>query len=111
METEIKKWCTFGAFHRDYPSFIGFLEKGSETSGMIRYAENQLYPLECWDMNYVVVHESLDDAIVFLIKNNPEESIYTMKEYLHFPTAKKKVDWEYVENKLKQEKNEKRSKN
>lgn len=102
METEIKKWCTFGAFHRDYPSFIGFLERGSETSGMIRYAEKQMYPLECWDMDYVVVHDSLEEAILFLIKNNPEESIHTVKEYsLKFETAKKTVDWNYIENNLK----------
>ena len=97
METDVK-WCTYGAFHRDYPLHIGLLEKRQGNSGAIRYGENQMYALEWWDMNYVVVHDSLEDAILFLIKNNPEESIYTVKEYLSFRTAKEKIDW----NKLKE---------
>jgi len=100
MEVEIKKWCTYSAFHRDYPLHIGFLEQGTKTSGMIRYAENQMYPLECWDMNYVVVHESLEDAIRFLIKNNPDEYFHTVKEYLPFKTAKETIDWNKLKNEL-----------
>ena len=98
METEVK-WCTYGAFHRDYPLHIGLLEKQEGKTGVIRYAEKQMYPLEYWDMDYVVVHESLEDAIRFLIKNNPDEYIFTVREYLPFPTAKETIDW----NKLKNE--------
>ena len=100
METELK-WCTYGAFHRDYPLHIGLLEKQQGNSGAIRYAEKQMYPLEWWDMNYVTVHNSLNDAILFLNKNNPDESIYTVKEYLHFSTEMKEIDWKLLENKLK----------
>ena len=93
MET-VNKWCTYGAFHRDYPLHVGFLEEQQGNTGKIRYAEKQMYPLEYWDMNYVVVHESLEDAIMFLIENNPDESIYTVKEYLPFRTAKQEIDWD-----------------
>lgn len=94
MEAEVAmKWCTYGAFGRDYPLHIGLLEKQQGNTGAIRYAEKQMYALEWWDMDYVVVHESLEDAIRFLIKNNPDESVYTVKEYLPFRTAKEKIDW------------------
>ena len=91
------KWCTYGAFHRDHPLHIGFLEKQRGNTGAIRYAEKQMYPLEYWDMDFVMVHESLEDAIKFLIENNPDESIHTVKEYLPFKTAKENINW----NKLK----------
>lgn len=96
METDVK-WCTYGAFGKDYPLHIGLLEKQQGNSGAIRYAENQMYALEWWDLDYVVIHESLEDAILFLIKNNSDESFYTVKEYLLFKTAKQDIDW----NKLK----------
>ena len=92
METDVK-WCTYGAFGKEYPLHIGLLEKQQANTGAIRYAEKQMYPLEYWDMDYVVVHESLEEAILFLIKNNPEESIYTVREYLPFKTAKQNIDW------------------
>jgi hypothetical protein len=100
VETNIKKWCTYGAFHKDYPQHIGLLEKQQGNAGEIRYAENQIYPLQYWDMNYVCVFDSLEEGILFLIKNNQEESIQTVKDYLPFPTALKGIDWEELEKQI-----------
>ena len=79
---------------RDYPLHIGLLEKQQGNSGAIRYAEKQMYALEWWDLDYVVIHESLEDAIRFLIKNHPDESVHTVKEWLSFKTAKQEIDWD-----------------
>jgi len=99
METEIvAKWCTYGAFHRDYPLHVGLLEEQRGNTGKIRYAEKQMYPLEYWDMDYVMVHDSLEDAIRFLIKNNPDESVNTVRDYLPFETEKGKIDWNNINN-------------
>lgn len=92
METEVK-WCTYGAWGKEIPTFIGQLVKQQGTSGQIRYAEKQMYPLEWWDMDYVMVHESLENAILFLIKNNSEESVPLIKECLSFETGKKDINW------------------
>ena len=97
METELK-WCTYGAFGKEVPSFIGQLVDQMGNTGKIRYAEKQMYPLQYWDMDYVMVHESLEDAIRFLIEKHPDETIHTVKEYLPFKTAKENIDWNKLTN-------------
>ena len=92
METDVK-WCTYGAFGKEIPSFIGQLVELKGKTGQIRYTEGQMYALQYWDMDYVKVHESLEDAILFLIKNHPDETLHTVKEYLPFKTAKQNIDW------------------
>lgn len=95
MEAEIvMEWCTYSAFHRDHPLHIGLLEEQRGNTGKIRYGEKQMYSLEYWDMDYVRIHNILEDAIRFLINNNPDETLYTVREYLPFPTAKQNVDWD-----------------
>jgi len=97
VETEVKKWCTYGAWGKELPSFIGFLEKQQGNTGTIRYAQRQMYPLEYWDMNYVVVHESLEDAIIYMIANNSDEYIYNLKEHLTLIfDAAKELDWDVL---------------
>lgn len=99
METEIKKWCTYGSWGKKLPSFIGKLESQWGNSGKIRYNENQMYPLEYWDMNYVTVFDSLEEAILFMVENNSNESVLKIKEWLHFPSDTKNVDWDALHKK------------
>jgi len=93
VETEVK-WCTYGSWGKEMPSFVGQVVEQQGNSGKIRYAEKQHYPLEWWDMDYVVVHESLEDAIIYMVTHNSEESVLQMKNYLSFETGKKDVDWD-----------------
>jgi len=93
METDVK-WCTYSAWGKEMPSFIGQLVEQHGNTGKIRYAEKQMYPLEYWDMNYVTIHESLEDAIIYLITHNSTESVFNLKENLSFETGKKDVDWD-----------------
>lgn len=93
METDVK-WCTYGAWGKKNPSFIGQIVEQQGNTGKIRYAEKQMYPLEYWDMDYVMVHESLEAAIIYMTTNNIDESVLQIKECLPFETAKKDVDWD-----------------
>jgi hypothetical protein len=93
VETEVK-WCTYGAFGKGIPTFIGQLVEQQGNSGKIRYAEKQMYPLEYWDMDYVAVHESLEDAIIYMITHNSDESVLQIRDYLSFETGKRDVDWD-----------------
>jgi hypothetical protein len=93
VETEVK-WCTYGAWGKKLPTFIGQLVEQHGNTGRIRYAEKQMYPLEYWDMDYVVMHESLEDAIIYMITHNTDESVPQIKDYLPFETDGKKIDWD-----------------
>jgi len=93
VETEVK-WCTYGAFGKEFPTFIGQLVEQQGNTGKIRYAEKQMYALEYWDMDYVAVHESLEDAIIYMITHNSDESVLQIRDYLSFETGKKNVDWD-----------------
>ena len=93
METEVK-WCTYGAFGKEFPTFIGQLVEQQGNTGKIRYAEKQMYALEYWDMDYVAVHESLEDAIIYMITHNSDESVLQIRDYLSFERGKKNVDWD-----------------
>jgi hypothetical protein len=98
METDVK-WCTYGAWGKEYPRFIGKLEECDGKTGKIRYTENQMYRLEYWDMDYVAVHESLEDAILYMIKNGSDNTVYSIKDGLHFPSDTKNIDWDALRKK------------
>ncbi len=66
----MEKWCTYGAWGRQLPSFIGKLVQQDGNSGKIQYAERQLYPCEFWDMRYVTVFDTLEEAILYFAANN-----------------------------------------
>lgn len=99
METKVKKWCTYGAWGKKMPTFIGKLESRNGNSGKIRYTENQMYPLEYWDMDYVMVFDCIEDAILYMVKQNSEESVLKIKEWLHFPSDTKNLDWDALRKK------------
>jgi len=96
METQVVKWCTFGAWGKTMPTFIGKLEEQSGNTGKIRYGEKQMYPLEYWDMNFVMVFDCIEDAIMFMVRNNCDESVNSIREWLNFPTDAKKINWELL---------------
>jgi len=95
------KWCTYG-FFLNKPRSIGrlFKEKESDRSiigtGQIQYAENQQYSMKWWDLHYVSVFESLEEAIIYLLKNS-DETLNNIKDSLHFK-EKENVDWEKLKN-------------
>jgi len=93
----MKKWCTYSAWGKRLPSFIGQLTEQSGNSGKIRYAENQLYSEQWWDMDYVEVFDSLEEAIFYLLKNGIyKESINQIKENFNFPSYKDFIDWNQI---------------
>ena len=95
METAVMpKWCTYGAWGKEIPTFIGKLERMEGTLGVIRYSENQMYALEYWDMDYVKVFNTVEETILYMIQNNNENSIHKIKECLHFPSDTKNIDWD-----------------
>jgi len=98
METQVK-WCTYGAWGKEMPTFIGKLEEQSGNTGKIRYTERQMYPLEYWNMDFVMVFDCIEDAILYMIRHNTEESVNSIKEWLNFPTDMKNVDWDKLRKK------------
>ena len=84
------KWCTYGAFAR--PTFIGKLTKQEGNTGRIQYAEKQMYSQEYWDMTYVKVFESLEEAIIYTLKNS-DETLNNIKDSLHFK-EKTDINWD-----------------
>ncbi len=96
MEIVTPKWCTYGAWGKKMPSFIGRLERMEGKSGVIRYVEGQMYPWEYWDMAYVEVHESLNDAIVYMMKHGDESFLNNILQCLHFPSFNNEIDMEFL---------------
>ena len=92
----INKWCTYGSWGKEMPTFIGKLEKQEGNIGYVRYTERQMYPVEAWDMDYVKVFDSIEDAILYMVRHNSDESVNTIKEWLTFPTDTKNVNWELL---------------
>ncbi len=85
------KWCTFGYLNKNCPEHIGKLVERKGNAGWIQYAEKQQYPLECWDMNYVVIHDTIEDAIKCLLKHKSDWGIIDIQESLAFNVD---VDWD-----------------
>jgi len=88
------KWCTYGPWGKKMPSFIGQLVEQTGNTGKIRYAERQMYPLEYWDMDYVEVFETIEDAIKFMLKNGTDRYLSEIKECFNFPSTN--VDWDKI---------------
>lgn len=93
METEVK-WCTYSAFGKTLPRSIGQLVKQEGNTGKIKYAENQMYSLEYWDMSYVAVFDTIEEAIIYMITNNHDESVRNIREWLAFRTTMNEIDWD-----------------
>lgn len=92
METE-NKWCTYGSWGKNSPSSIGKLLEQHGNSGTILYSEGQLYPPELWDMAYVEVFDTVEEAIIFFIEHNYHQySLHKIKEYWDFPSIN--IDWD-----------------
>ncbi|MFH1311485.1 MAG: hypothetical protein ABIH65_03715 [Nanoarchaeota archaeon] len=70
QSTEIEKpWCVY-SFGLGLSGF-GKITKDDKIHVFIRYSESQMYPLECWDPNYVTRFRSLDDAVEYYIEHRP----------------------------------------
>lgn len=91
METDVK-WCTYGAWGKECPTFIGQLVEQMGKTGKIRYSARQMYPLEFWDMDYVEVHETLEAAVLYMLEHGPERFLSTIRDNLSFPSDE--VDWD-----------------
>jgi hypothetical protein len=74
------------------PSFIGQLVEHQGKGGKIRYSARQMYSLEWWDMDYVEIHESLEAAVLYMLKHSGEKFLSTIRENLSFPSDE--VDWD-----------------
>jgi hypothetical protein len=97
----LNKWCTYGSWGKDCPSFLGKLESyTSKNSALIRYSERQLFPLECWDINYVTVFDTIEEAILFLLQySSSRTTLNELREYWSFPSDKDKIDWDDLKQK------------
>ena len=64
---DIKKpWCTYN--FGIGPAGVGRIEKDSKSHVLVRDSEGQMYPLECWDPQYVKRFATLDEAVEEYIK-------------------------------------------
>lgn len=90
----MEKWCTYSWWTKKYPQSLGKLVRQNGNTGTIQYAEKQMYPLQLWDMNYVEVFDKVEDAIRFLLKNNPDIHLREVRESFCFSD---KVNWEELE--------------
>jgi hypothetical protein len=97
------KWCTYSWFSRNFPQKIGKISDYNDSVGNIKYYEKQLFPMQSWDMRYVEVFDNLEDAIIFMLKNNPGIKIFELEEMLleSFPKDAKKVKWDVLRSNLK----------
>ena len=98
----MKKWCTYGANGITVPSGIGLLINEHGGAGWIKYAEKQMYAPSCWDMSYVKIHDTIEDAIKYFMECNSQYSIENVQEELAF---KVDVKWEDVEEYLHKKQN------
>lgn len=96
------KWCTYSHWHKNYPRFIGKLLKEEYGTCLIKYSEKQIYPPELWDINYVRIFDRLEDTILFMLENNNEITLTSIKEDLliSFYEDAKNIDWKiFMKNK------------
>jgi hypothetical protein len=109
METKIKdKWCTYGAWGKKSPTFIGKLLEQLDKSGTILYSESQMYPPELWDMGYVELFDTVEEAIIYMMKNDfYNRSLNRIRENLSFPSDTNNIDWNNL-SKIEEEINEKK---
>lgn len=83
-----KPWCVY--FYV-FPSGIGKIESESDTSAYVRYSENQMYPLELWDKNYLRRYWTLRSAALFFSRRIGRPFECVMKSTTeNFPSEIKK---------------------
>ena len=91
------KFCTYSYIGKEYPQYLG---KGILKSNYIdiRYTEKQIFPLECWDLDYVSVFETIKEAIIYIITNTkkPFNEIKSLAFDGCFSDAEN-VDWNEIE--------------
>lgn len=92
----MEKWCAYSHFNKKFPQNIGKLKQQIGNAGYIQYSEKQLYPFQCWDMNYVEIFDTLDQAIEFMLKYNSDETTQNIKETLGFEEVNN-INWEKYE--------------
>jgi len=100
MGQDLKKWCTYGSWGKKCPSFLGKVEKQSEGHVIIRHSERQMYELECWDINYVTIFDSLTEAILYLLQHSSSRTTLSeLREFFSFPNEEKNLDWDDLKQK------------
>lgn len=86
MEQNLK-WCIYNSFNYN----IGKVVKIYKDSVKFLYAENQIYPVEYWNLNYIKIFKTIEEAIIHLVKKS--YSVSEIKEKLSFPSYTKNIDW------------------
>jgi len=98
METEVK-WCSWSVWGKGIPENVGQVFDFNEKSCMILYAEKQLYPAALWDMGYVNVFDTAEEAVINVLKNG-HTWLHEIRNYWNFPSTE--IDWDKM-NKLEDE--------
>lgn len=83
------KWCTYSWVSKECPQYIGRIGE----SRQIEYSEDQIYPAEYWDTDYIKLFDTLNDAIQYMIDNDHSlHEVQTMIEFKWFKESKH-IDW------------------
>jgi len=88
VETDVK-WCTFSAWGT--PETIGQLLEHNEKSGTILYAEKQMYAPALWNMTYVNVFNTAEEAIINILEYG-HKWLYEIRNYWNFPSTE--INWD-----------------
>ena len=65
-----KEWCTYSWQGKTLPEAVGKIVRNGETVDIL-YSEGQLYPAECWNIDYVQRFDTLEAAHKYLWQNRP----------------------------------------
>ena len=84
-------WCTYSWIHRDRPQGIGKVFRKNKNSCEILYSEEDLCGVP-WNNNYVQFFSILEDAIIFMLENNRENTVYNIQNNLEF-SEKSEINW------------------
>jgi len=66
------KFCTYSYIAKDCPEYFGSAILNSNYAD-VRYSEGQLYPIKCWDLDYLSFFDTLDSAILFMIEKSDKD--------------------------------------
>jgi hypothetical protein len=97
------KWCTYSWSNKELPQHIGKMYNVRGNTCDIQYSDGQLYPKSAWDMDYVKVFDTLEEAICFMYTNSNYGFLSEIKEELtsYFPKDTENVNWNIVLRPLK----------
>jgi hypothetical protein len=97
------KWCTYSWYNKDLPQHIGKVHNIRGNTCDIQYSEGQLYSRSAWDMDYVKVFSTLEDAIVFMVTNSNYTFLSEIKEDVlnSFLKDAKNVRWDVIPRYMK----------